>query len=190
MLPTPPVQYCTYDTHSSANLVQWLPQDLRVLLLPTVLPVFRRRLVLFRESQIFEFVFRHQIPALNISHIFRCSQGYARPYLSIRQVRYDFAKFLHSGSFIPLFSFIHARYFVMTSLHSPIPRYQQSSSPLRPSKVRQSRRKDPYHRDQEESFRAPDCINRLVSDPIFSPSANISSIDLRRRLRIYLPTTR
>jgi hypothetical protein len=46
--------------------------------------------------------------------------------LSIRQVRYDFAKFLHSGSFIPFFSFIHARYFVMTSLHSPICCCQQS----------------------------------------------------------------
>jgi len=54
-------------------------------------------------------------------------KGPARLYLSIRQVRYDFAKFLHSGSFIPFFSFIHARYFVMTSLHSPISRYQQSS---------------------------------------------------------------
>jgi hypothetical protein len=30
-------------------------------------------------------------------------------YLSIRQARYDFARFLHSGSFIPLLFFIQLR---------------------------------------------------------------------------------
>lgn len=75
------------------------------------LPAFLRipqRIV--RKAKILELVFRHKVAAILInmrSHSSAYSSAGA--YRSILHARYDFAKFLHSGSFVPFALFMQAR---------------------------------------------------------------------------------
>ena len=82
-------------------------------LLPSFLAVVRlgvSRGLLLAEAQVLELVLRHQIPKCRspISELLLLPQKQVvSAHLSIRQDKYAFARFLHSGSFIPLTFFMH-----------------------------------------------------------------------------------
>jgi hypothetical protein len=116
--PPPYISYISHTPHL-APLRPYLPQNFLLLLFAIPL------LVVFRwfigEPQILKFVSRHQV-ATSLSarypkqYIWYLVRG---THLSMRHVRYAFARFRHSGSFMPLSLFIHPKYFFITSLHSP-----------------------------------------------------------------------
>jgi hypothetical protein len=86
-----------------------------------------RFLFLKYESEIFEVVGRHKVPARPrmsepiLSRVMICiGPGTTQTYLSIRQLRYPLASLRHSSSLTPLLSFRHFRYWEIRCLHSPV----------------------------------------------------------------------
>ena len=90
-------------------LIQLPPQFARLDLLLLRVFLLVRRLLVVLESQVLKLVFRHQVASLASAHLVYPHCVLIAAYWSILQVRYSFAKFLHSGSFTPLTFFIHDR---------------------------------------------------------------------------------
>jgi hypothetical protein len=116
--PSPYISYIFHTLHLTP-VRPYLPQNFFLLLLPIPLLIVFGWFI--SEPQILKFVSRHQV-ATSLSA--RYPKKYIRypirgTHLSMRHVRYAFARFRHSGSFMPLTLFIHPRYIFMTSLHSP-----------------------------------------------------------------------